>query len=300
MVLGFFIAIIYINIKKNKESQQSILLRIIANYLQLLTAAMSFNLRFPDAITDAFEPARRIGSSSEVFLSFDCFVSDTDTLMFAPSNSIFKMLLTAILPIFLILMSLLIWMLAWICFRKCIKDIKRNIVITAICIIYLLHPMLTKVGLEIFQCVMIDENEFRVKIDIEMKCYSSDHMFWSLVLGVPILAVYSIGCPTLLFIILYRNRKRLNTPRMKKYYLMMYQGLKPEVFYWEIVNTARKVIMIVINVSMSTIPVVYTASTTVIALVIFIRIQITLQPYKLESNNLLEIEAMVTGIATLF
>ena len=151
LVLGFIIAIIYVNLKKSQESQQSILLKIVANYMQLLTAAMSFNLRFPDEITEAFEPARRIGQSSEVFLSFDCFVSDTDLKFFTPSNAIFKMLLTSVLPIFLVVMSLLIWMIAWICFHKYIESLKRNMVITVMTLIYMLHPMLTKVGLEIFQ-----------------------------------------------------------------------------------------------------------------------------------------------------
>lgn len=71
LVSAFFIIVIIVSIKKKKESQQSILLRIIANYLQLLTAALSFNLKFPDALTDLMYPVEKIGASSEAFLSFD-------------------------------------------------------------------------------------------------------------------------------------------------------------------------------------------------------------------------------------
>ena len=81
---------------------------------------------------------------------------------------------------------------------------------------------------------------------------------------------------------------------------MLYQGLRDKVFYWEIVNTLRKVSMVAINVFMSTLPLVYTAITAVLILISLIRLQLRLNPYKKELNNKLEIDAMVTGGATLF
>ena len=72
------------------------------------------------------------------------------------------------------------------------------------------------------------------------------------------------------------------------------------MFYWEIVNTLRKVSMIAINVFLSTFPLVYTAISAVLILIILIRVQMRLHPYKNEMNNKLEIDAMVTGSATLF
>ena len=111
LVAVFFIIIIVVNIRKRKESQQSILLRILANYFQLLTATLSFNLKFPDAITEAFYPLERIGNSSEAFLSFDCFIDDTEIKAFTPSNAIFKIMLTGLLPLGLILFAVIVWVL---------------------------------------------------------------------------------------------------------------------------------------------------------------------------------------------
>ena len=48
---------------------------------------------------------------------------------------------------------------------------------------------------------------------------------------------------------------------------MLYQGLKDKVFYWELINTIRKSLMVAINVFMSTVPLVYTAVTAVLALI---------------------------------
>jgi hypothetical protein len=58
-------------IRKQRESQPSILMRILANYFQMITSALSFDYKFPNAITSAFEPVQIVGASSEVFLSFD-------------------------------------------------------------------------------------------------------------------------------------------------------------------------------------------------------------------------------------
>ena len=82
--------------------------------------------------------------------------------------------------------------------------------------------------------------------------------------------------------------------------LMLYQGLRDEVYYWELINTVRKIVMVAINVFMSTLPLVYAALTAVLALIFLIRLQINLSPYKLDLNNNLEIDAMITGTATLF
>ena len=51
---------------------------------------------------------------------------------------------------------------------------------------------------------------------------------------------------------------------------------------------------------MSTIPLIYSAVSAVIVLIALIRLQIKLQPYKLEINNRIEMEGMITGAATLF
>ena len=81
---------------------------------------------------------------------------------------------------------------------------------------------------------------------------------------------------------------------------MLYQGLKEKVFYWELVNTTRKILMIGINALLSTLPLIYSAISAVLVLIGLMRVQLRLQPYKQEINNKLEMEAMTTGTATLF
>ena len=60
-----------VNIQKKEDSNISVLMRIMTNYLQVLAAALAYNLQFPTYILDALSSAKQIGNSSGVFLSFD-------------------------------------------------------------------------------------------------------------------------------------------------------------------------------------------------------------------------------------
>lgn len=178
LVAGFFVMFIIVGIKKKKESQQSILLRILTNYLQLLSATLSFNMKFPKVLTEMFYPIQKVGASSEAFLSIDCFFRDAEIKAFTPSNAIFKVFLTGLLPILLILAGVLVWSLLYLISKKHFGDVYRNIIVTTIVLLFLLHPTLSKVGFEIFQCVKVGEDDYQARLDMDMGCYSWRHIKW--------------------------------------------------------------------------------------------------------------------------
>jgi hypothetical protein len=51
-------------------------------------------------------------------------------------------------------------------------------------------------------------------------------MMWSGILGISGLVIWGAGIPLTAFIILFKYRKELDKEGIKKYYLMIYQGLK--------------------------------------------------------------------------
>ena len=71
VILAFIASLITVNIRKKKESQSSILMRIIANYFQVMTATLAYGMRFPELMLLMFEPIGRVGQSSSTLLSFD-------------------------------------------------------------------------------------------------------------------------------------------------------------------------------------------------------------------------------------
>ena len=161
----FLMILIIINIRKIKESQTSILLRILTNYLQLISVTLSFNMKFPTEITDLFLPMQKV-SSSGTFLSFDWFIENTEIKAFAPNNSIFKLFLTALLPIIIFVFACLVFTILKIAWSNRFGDIKRNIGISVVWIIFLLHPTLSRESFSIFQCIDADSGDSRMRLDL--------------------------------------------------------------------------------------------------------------------------------------
>ena len=71
----FLTTLIIILIRKKKENQTSILLRIFANYLQLISITLTFKVKFPVSFTQIFGGIDTLGSTSDTYLSYDWFIS---------------------------------------------------------------------------------------------------------------------------------------------------------------------------------------------------------------------------------
>lgn len=134
IVFAYFMFLIIINIRKTEESQLSVLMRIFTNYLQLITTSMSMSLSYPNTLKSLVGPIKSIGGLSDTFMSFDCFVTDHEIKWPFESNSVFKLFLLAFLPIALFLIVTLYFIS-----KKLVKNMTRNLVISGISIIYLLH-----------------------------------------------------------------------------------------------------------------------------------------------------------------
>ena len=135
---------------------------------------------------------------------------------------------------------------------------------------------------------------------MDYDCFSNKHLAWAAFIAMPMIVVWVIGCPVIAFIILYKKRHTLEEGRIKLYMLVLYQGLKQKVFYWEFVNTIRKTSILMINVFLSSTSINYQVFVSVLVLIGIIRIQEKLQPYKLKCNNEIEIQGTIAGTITLF
>ena len=70
-------------------------------------------------------------------------------------------------------------------------------------------------------------------------------------IGIPMLVLYVIGFPVMHFTVLYINRNRLHDPVVIRYLLLLYQGVKHDRYYWELVNTTRKFLLLVLHIFIS-------------------------------------------------
>ena len=81
---------------------------------------------------------------------------------------------------------------------------------------------------------------------------------------------------------------------------MIYQGLKPECFYWEFVNIIRKVFLVSINVFLNLYPSIFKALVSLLVLVLLMRMQARINPYKNPVINELEARENLTTVITFF
>ena len=298
LVFAFISWIILINIRKTKESKMSVLFRILTNYLQIISSLLSFDIKYPTTISNLFVPLNMIGSS-EVFLSFDCFVSDYNIKGPFPSNKIFKIFLTALLPGVLLILFWIIWIALRVIWRKLVPDLKRNIAISFISIIFLLHPRLVQNSIAMLQWVTIDNGDARAKVDLGEQWYSSNHIKLIFAISFPSLVVWVLGMPITALILLFKNFKKEESNKVKQYLLILYQGLRTEVFYWEFINTFIKAFILLIFIALSFLNQTVKIFLTSIFIFGIIRIQMKVSPYKKKENNFLEVRAMTASLLTL-
>ena len=121
-----------------------------------------------------------------------------------------------------------------------------------------------------------------------------------MVITVPGLIIWVLGIPIFAFVILYKNRHSLDSGPVRQIFLMLYQGYKHDKFYWEFVNTFRKVLLLIFSTLLSIFSVYYAAIISISALWIMIHIQHRVQPYVNKNYKAIEIKAMLAGSMTLY
>ena len=122
---------------------------------------------------------------------------------------------------------------------------------------------------------------------------------WCFVIGFPILVIWVIFIPIFALILLTIYIKKDGDNKVKQYMLILYQGLKPDRYYWEFVNSLRKVLILMSFSLFVTFPIVYKIMIAIIILFITFRIQLYLNPYKKKEYNSIEILALLAGTITI-
>ena len=98
-------------------------------------------------------------------------------------------------------------------------------------------------------------------------------------------------------VVLFLNKDTLEEPETLLKYRVLYQGLKPEFYYWEFYNTVRKLGLIMIVVFLSAYPDVFRAFLAILILAFMIKYQEKIRPYKHPRHTTLEFREMLTSVS---
>lgn len=86
-----------------------------------------------------------------MLISFDCMIHHYDFGFFGGSTQFFKIALTGFIPLLLIATFIVVW--SCLCsIKPCWKTFVRNISVSIIATMFMLHPTLTSLSLSLFKC----------------------------------------------------------------------------------------------------------------------------------------------------
>ena len=146
----------------------------------MLSAALAFNLQFPNYVMSAFSSVKQAGSSTGVFLSYDWLLINTRATEIFNNVSYLKVMCIGLLPVISICIITSCYKIVFL--HDSLK-FKRWSSVTIITILFILYPSLTQYWLKVFKCADAGNGVSRVEMDIVTDCWSNTHLKWIISLG---------------------------------------------------------------------------------------------------------------------
>eukprot|EP00347_Sterkiella_histriomuscorum_P023866 403333113 len=232
--------------KRNKP--QTVLLRILTNYFQVIMLAKDFELQWPDKVEQILSIFSFVSSSQQNLISFDCFYQQLGS---QPIHSYYlRIIIYGLTPILMSLAGVFLWIMIRLTVKRKDKEfsIKRNIKTTCYSIILLLHPTITTNTFQLFSCMSFEDGKSYLRKDMSIQCWTSSHLKWSAGIAIPILLVWIVGFPLFIYAQLHRIKGQYGEIQNLQLYGLFYVGLTDKAIYWElIVVNFRKFTIIVIG-----------------------------------------------------
>ena len=160
-----------------------------------------------------------------------------------------KVIVYGLMPIISMLIAGFVWFIFYMVryYRDGVEvNIKQNMRVTFLIIVYLMYPSITNLSFSLFNCFSLDDNFSYMKRDFEIKCATYEHIKMPLSIGIPCIFVWVIAFPIYMFRKLQSLRGKFNDRDVITSYGLFFVGLHENAFFWEvIVNNARKLIFII-------------------------------------------------------
>ncbi len=202
------------------------------------------------------------------------------------------------MPFLIGIASYLFWAL-----HKCIKKMDffqtAKFISTLVISLFIIHPNIVQTMFNNFNCKEI-EGEKRAQQDYTVKCGQKIHQFWSYSVAMPSIIVWGLGIPLFAFILMYRERKKLDKVEVKEKFGFLYNGYQVELFFWEIVIMYRKIAMIFIAVFIQPQGVITQAMIVFVIMIGFLIANLKKKPYVSIALNDLETFSLITSAVSIY
>ena len=277
------------------QSLIAVYVKIFMNYLQMVVVSAALNLNWPTFAKTFLSGQQMAGGVAEQLFSVDCLVQDKHA-----SGSLFftKVKMYAGLPLVLFLLGILAWLLV-AAFTK-VEHLLKKLVATAVIVIFILHPSVTKVMFSLFSCMSLGDSKSYLVNDLTIECWNSDHLKEILTVVVPTMIIIVFGLPLLTLSILVLQRARLESGGIKVMLCFLYKGYVRPRYYWEFFILYRKVAMIAASVFLAQVSIRMQALTVLAILLLSLFLQVQVNPFFDPTLNRLEVKAILVSALTIY
>ena len=179
----------------------------------------------------------------------------------------------------------------------------ESYVLSVTVITFALYPTIVRSTFKLLACRQhLEEgnHDSYLQSDLNLPCYDGLHWVMLMFVGLPCLLVYVLGFPLGTYHVLYKNRNNWMDDSVMYRYGMLMAGYRHEIFYWEIVITARKACMIGISVFLATYGADVQVFVGIFVLVFFLGLHLHYNPYEIDDLNRLETAALASEFVTLY
>lgn len=125
---------------------------------------------------------------------------------------------------------------------------RKELVGTIIIGMFLVHPTVVSSSFSAWSCNELDTNEFWLIKDYSIQCWTDGHIAWAFNLSLPMIILWGIGVPTIIFIMLLRNKSQRQTVDFRLKFGYITNGYRGEMYFWEFVILYRKILIITVAV----------------------------------------------------
>ena len=296
--------------KKGKQKQENAR-SIGMSFVQVISLLNSFPVAWPQLFLTMFQVGGAVTVLGQHLVNLKCMypdLSEADVfwryvqfivfvflcslhkfqLTFAFFNvllflfTISTRLMWSVLPLLLPLLSVVFWYTFHFFKPTELQLLHQNIKVTVVCVLYIIWPGLCGETMQMFACRTICGNELLI-VDLEEECWTGRHAMYAGALGLPMLFLYVVGFPTVVFVLMKRMRRRsrmkgIDIDEMKGNFHLsrFYTMFRPGVWWWEGTVAIRKILIVVIGVfgtSMGGMQVHFTAFLMVVVMVITAKVR---------------------------
>eukprot|EP00466_Bigelowiella_natans_P018841 jgi/Bigna1/143428/aug1.78_g18136 len=196
-----------------------------------------------------------------------------------------------------------------------IKQVHAQFNSSNVSMMFMLYPSLIITTFKLFNCEELDSSSKESTVlvaDMSQRCYGNPHLYYMLLLGLPMMVLYVIGFPLSCCYYLWKHRgdmpgsldvrtdltveEKYNIKRNRMSLYLLYHGYKPKYFMFEILIMMRKAFI----ASFAVFVLSHSAQANLAVLLIFFSfmVQLKLEPFEDRMCNSVELAGLSTSFLT--